>query len=102
MRARSQQLFLILILLCLSFGADQVEQLRCQWSAADRLSSGDFAYLEPRLALRSVLLNELPAGVGREGLVETLLQMCREARQSAHYQVSLQFHSPLFTILNEI
>ena len=78
--------------LCLTSKTLTMEQLHRKWSMEDEFAVSDFSFLEPRLALRSTLLKQLSSVADDKELsdafINTLLRMCREARQLANYQVA--------------
>jgi len=77
---------------CLTSKALTMEQLHRKWSMEGQFSVSDFSFLEPRLALRATLLKQLSSVADDKELsdafINTLLRMCREARQLANYQVA--------------
>ena len=81
-----------------------IQRMKDKWAQCDQLPVGDFSYLEPSLALRSVLLKEFfPPGTETNAtLVETMLQTCRQARQHGNFSVAGRCLTQLTTTLNQL
>lgn len=86
----------------LGSSVDAVQELKRKWSESDQLPVNDFSYLEPALALRSVMLKDvLPSGVETRGaLVDTLLQACRKAREHGNFPVAYRYVTQLSSLID--